>query len=132
MRVLVIVILFFLPHNVRSHEEEMSPLQRMQLWEHAEAKVSCSSILMKAFPDNDLISQFGYEIIEDSIISFDIAFPERIDIGHLIFLTNKGVSIWDKSDEKGRENILRICGSELLKEEVKDKLIPEPYLERNM
>ena len=115
--VIILVVILFSEAAVYAHEDrpELSPLERSQIWAMAEARVNCSTILISAFPENDKIAQFGSEIIIDAIRDFNIANHYGITDEQLSSYAKAGIAMWENSDERGREDALKICGQELLR-----------------
>jgi hypothetical protein len=122
VKALIVLSVLFSETAVYAHEEirpELSPLQRSQIWSLAEARVNCSTIIISAFPENDQIAQFGSEIIIDAIRDFEIANPSGgVTEEQLATYAKAGISMWENSDHRGREDALKVCGQELLKRKI--------------
>jgi hypothetical protein len=127
---IVLSVILISEVSVYAHEEtlpELSPLDRARMWALGEAKVNCSTILMMAFPDSIEIAQFSNEIVIDATENFEKSIPSGATVEQLSTYAKTGIAMWDNSDEKGKTDMLKICGQEILKEKIPPpSLFPDP------
>jgi aspartate carbamoyltransferase regulatory subunit len=82
---------------------------------------------MMAFPDSIEIAQFSNEIVIDATENFEKSIPSGATVEQLSTYAKTGIAMWDNSDEKGKTDMLKICGQEILKEKIPPpSLFPDP------
>lgn len=91
----------------------------------AKAQIVCSSIFIRAFPGEDKIAELGSEIVEDAMALLSLS-DVVLSTKEIVVLARDGVEMWDKSREQGRIDMLRMCGSDLLKKEIEDDHFHRP------
>lgn len=114
---IVLSVILFSEVSVYAHEEpapELNPLQRLQLFALAEAQITCSAVLIRAFPEEDAIAELGSEIVDKAITASKRAGIE-LDSENIVRLAESGFDMWDESSEEGRFDLLALCGQEILK-----------------
>jgi hypothetical protein len=116
---LVLVVILFSETVVYAHEPYTElPLTKDQLFRLAKSRITCSAVFIRAFPDEDSIAEWGNEIVSAAIDTFN-----HLDIGvsdeDMVELAQDGFDMWEGSSSEGRFDLVKMCGQDLLKTEVK-------------
>ena len=113
---IVLSVILISETAVYAHEESrpLSPLQKAQLFSRTEAQITCSGVFLRVFPDEEGISELANDIINDSLNTFNYL-NVKISDEDVTRLTENGFYMWDESSEKGRADLLKTCGQDILK-----------------
>ena len=119
---IVLSVILLSEASVYAHEEpvlELSPIQKAQLLALSEAQITCSAVLVRAFPNEDAIAELGSEIISDALATIESA-SQDISVESIVELSKSGFEMWDNSSNEGRSDLLKLCGQDLLKKDAVD------------
>lgn len=116
--VIILAVILFSETALYAHEKtrpELSPLQKAQLLGRTKAQITCSGVLLRVFPNEVGVAELANEIISDSLDTFKYLKLPIAD-EDVVKLAKDGFYMWDESSEKGRLDLLKMCGQDLLKE----------------
>jgi hypothetical protein len=125
--VIVLSVILLSETTVYAHEKakpELSPLRKMQIVSLADAQITCSAVLVRAFPDEEGIVELGNEIIDKAITSLKMSIG-KVAGERVIKLAKDGFKMWDESSEEGRFDLMKMCGQDILKG---DAIVYEGYM----